>query len=278
MMNMKTTVYIILFLAILSCGNKNNDLQQNPCGEEPMPKYDYRATVQGEMTPQMDSILRIEKRRDVFKPCRTIHYRAKFYSEDQELLSNETITVKSTGKRWEHQTEKQDEVIITYDYNRDSIEYVNSYQLNKAWINPNWQHQEITGVIENVEKIWTHPFRSNQYNFTQVAPFPQMELPLRIGKKWTDNNISLRDGFGDWANMKVKSEFEIIEQSNIKTEYGEFENSWKVKAVSTFPLGESELIYWFNEQYGFVKLDYTNYGKQRLNIEVTNINDTAGNK
>ena len=70
----------------------------------------------------------------------------------------------------------------------------------------------------------------------------------------------------------------IRENNELITEYGEFENSWKVKAVSTFPLDKSELIYWFNNTYGFVKLDYINYGEQKLNIEIVNINDTAGNK
>lgn len=275
-MKIKSTLIILSTLLILSCGNLNKDNLQDSCGAEPMPKYDYRATITGEMTPQMDSVLRIEKRRDVFKPCRTIEYRAKFYSQDDELISDEIIAVTATGKRWIHQTEKQDEIEINYNFDEDSIVYINTHQLNKAWISPNWRNQVITGVIENVEEIWTHPFRSNQYSFTQVAPFPQVELPLRIGKKWTDNSISLKEGFGDWANMKVKSKFEIIEKSNVKTEYGEFKNSWKIKAVSTFPLGESELIYWFSEEFGFVKLNYTNYGNQRLLIEVKGIIDVAG--
>ena len=273
---MKRTYSIIICIVLLSCGNRKEDVYLSSCGEEQMPKYDYRATVQGEMTPKLDSMLRIEKRRDVFKPCRTVVYSAKLYSKNQELLTNEIITIRSTGKRWEHQIEKQDEIIIKYDFNNDSIGIVNSYQLNKTRINPNWLSLETTGVIENVERIWTHPFRSNQYNFTQVAPFPQIELPLRIGKKWTDNSISLGESFGDWANMKVNSEFEIIEKSDIQTKYGEFKNSWKIKAVSKFPLGESELVYWFNEKYGFVKLNYTNYGAQILTIEVIDIKETAG--
>jgi len=233
-----------------------------------MPKYDYRATVQGEMTPEIDSILRIEKKRDVFKPCRTIKYKAKFYNENNELISNEIIEVTPTGKRWEYQPEKQDEIIFKYNFNPDSVEYVNSYQLNKSRLERKWQNQEITGIIENVEKIWTHPFRSNQYNFTQVAPFPQIELPIEVGKKWSDNKISLREGFGDWSNMKVKSEFEVTEKNEVQTEYGKFKNSWKIRATSTFPLGQSELVYWYHENFGFVKLEYINYGNQRLDIEI----------
>ena len=277
LMRIKLTFIIIISLVILSCEKPKNKTELFTCGVEPMPKYDYRATIEGEMTPEIDSILRIEKKRNVFEPCRIFEYRAKFYTEDGQLLSNEIIKVLSPGKRWEYQTEKQDKIVIKYNFNPDSINYINSFQLNKTRINPNWNDYVFTGIIENVEKIWTHPFRSNQYNFTQVAPFPQVELPLKIGNTWNDNKISLRNGFGDWDGMKVKSKFEVIELADIKTEYGVLKNSWKIKAKSTFPLGESELIYWFNEKYGFVKLDYTNYGNQKLLIEMINVNKTAGN-
>ncbi len=270
-MRIEIILIIIVCLGILSCGRQKNERKLISCGEEPMPKYDYRATVQGEMTPEIDSILRIEKKRDVFEPCRTITYRAKFYNENGGLISNETIEVVPTGNRWEHQPEKQDEIIINYYFNPDSVKFINSFQLNKSILNRKWQNQKTTGIIENVEKIWTHPFRSNQYNFTQVAPFPQIELPVEKGKKWKDNKISLGEGFGDWNNMKVKSEFEVIEHSDIQTEYGKFKNSWKIRAVSTFPLGQSELVYWYHKNYGFVKLEYMNYGNQRLEIEIIEI-------
>ena len=276
-MKIKITLSFIICLSIISCERQKDDRKLITCGKEPMPKYDYRATIQGEMTPEIDSILRIEKKRDVFKPCRTITYRAKFYNEKGVIISNEKIEVTPTGNRWEYQPEKQDEIIINYYFNPDSVKYVNSFQLNKSILERKWQNQETTGIIENVEEIWTHPFRSNQYNFTQVAPFPQIELPLEIGKKWSDNKISLREGFGDWNNMKVKSEFEVIENRDIQTEYGGFKNSWKIKAISTFPLGQSELVYWYQKNYGFVKLEYVNYGNQRLEIEIIKIKKTAGN-
>ncbi|GAL74196.1 hypothetical protein JCM19275_3043 [Nonlabens ulvanivorans] len=267
-MRIQVILSSLFCLGILACGNHKDDEENFICESEPMPKYDCRATVNGEMTPEIDSILRIEKRREAFEPCRSIKYIAKFYSKNGQLISNETILVTPTGKRWEYQPEKQDEIIINYNYNVDSIAYVNSFQLNKAILNRGQQTKATTGIIENVEKIWTHPFRSNQYNFTQVAPFPQVKLPIKIGKKWTDRNISLKNGFGDWSNMKVTSEFEIVEQNDIETEYGVFKNCWKIEAVSTFPLGQSHLTYWYHKSFGFVKLDYINYGNQKLNLEV----------
>lgn len=268
---------LVSILCLNSCQNKTQDHSQKYCDPQPMPQYDYRATItEGEMTPFLDSVLRIEKRRTVFKPCRTVLFNAKFYSSSGEIISNEFISITPTGKRWEYQPEKQDEIEIKYDFSETDTTKTNQHKLNKGWINQGWTAKETTGIIENVEKVWTHPFRSNQYDFTQVAPFPQVELPLHIGKKWTDNNISLKEGFGDWSFMKVVSDFEVLEKTDVVTGHGTFKNCWKIKGVSDFPLGISELIYYFDEQYGFVKLLYTNYGGQKLDIEVVKITEQSG--
>lgn len=243
------------------------------CAPEPMPKYEYRASIIGEMTPQLDSVLRIEKRRDVFKPCRIYAFDAAFYSATNELISQERILLMATGKRWEHNPEKQDEILVKYEFDKEYIDSINLYQLNKSAVYNKWSRTVSTGIRENVEEIWMHPFRSNQYNFTEVAPFPQIKFPLSVGKKWTDNDIKLQEGWGDWSHMKVRSTFEVLSKETIQTNYGELENCWKVKAVSNFDLGRSEVTYWFHEKYGFVKLNYVNYGGQKLHIELAEIKD-----
>jgi hypothetical protein len=258
-----------------NCENKGVETTKYECSQESMPKYDYRATIKGEMTPQIDSVLRIEKRRDVFKPCRKHIYKARFFSKANKLISDELISIMATGKRWEYQPEKQDEIEIVYNFDKDRVDTINSFQLNKNRITDFWRSNEITGIIENVENIWMHPIRSNQYNFTQVAPFPQIEFPLKVGKKWTDKNISMKEGFGDWSNMRVKSEFEVLSKESIEIQYGIIENCWKINSISNFDLGRSSLTYWFHEKLGFVKLNYINYGNQKLNIELTKIEEKS---
>ena len=260
----------VIFLLGSCTNNKGDDFR---CAPEPMPKYEYRASISGEMTPQMDSILRIEKRREVFKPCRIYAFDAAFYSASNKLISKERILLMATGKRWEHNPEKQDEILVKYEFDKESIDSINLYQLNKSAVSDEWWQTVSTGIRENVEEIWMHPFRSNQYNFTEVAPFPQIKFPLSVGKKWNDNTITLQEGWGDWSHMKVKSTFEILSKETVQTNYGELENCWKVKAVSNFDLGQSEVTFWFHERFGFVKLNYVNYGGQKLNIELTQITE-----
>ena len=260
----------VIFLLGSCTNNKGDDFR---CAPEPMPKYEYRASISGEMTPQMDSILRIEKRREVFKPCRIYAFDAAFYSASNKLISKERILLMATGKRWELHPEKQDEILVKYEFDKESIDSINLYQLNKSAVSDEWWQTVSTGIRENVEEIWMHPFRYNQYNFTEVAPFPQIKFPLSVGKKWNDNTITLQEGWGDWSHMNVRSTFEILSKETVQTNYGELENCWKVKAVSNFDLGQSEVTYWFHEQYGFVKLNYVNYGGQKLNIELTQITE-----
>lgn len=266
---------LCLCICILSinCKNNTSESASAECTQDKMPKYDYRATVEGQMTPQLDSLLRIEKRRDIFKPCRALIYDVEFTTETGELISKEEVSVTASGNRWVHHPTLQDEIVIEYKYSDASVAHINKYQLNKTAISTNWIKSEITGIIENVEKIWMHPFRSNQYFFTQVAPFPQIELPPTIGKVWTDYNISLSENFGDWSNMKVSTSFEVLALETTDTQYKTITNCWKIRGISEFPLGKSELVYWFNDTLGFVKLEYKNYGNQMLNIELKNVID-----
>jgi len=134
-----------------------------------------------------------------------------------------------------------------------------------------WTSLSIVGIIENVEKIWMHPFRRNQYNFTEVAPFPQVEFPLKIGKKWSDNSIRPGKSYGDWSNKQISSTFEVKAKENIVTKFGKINDCWRIFAESEFDFGKSTLEYWFNEELGFVKFNYTNYGNQTLEIELIKV-------
>ncbi|MDF9794885.1 hypothetical protein OKW21_000148 [Catalinimonas alkaloidigena] len=53
-----------------------------------------------------------------------------------------------------------------------------------------------------------HPFRDNQYHFTEVAAFPYVRLPLEVSKSWT-NRLQLGEGWEDWENKNVYSEYKI---------------------------------------------------------------------
>lgn len=206
--------------------------------------------------------------RQIFKPCRTFVYQAKYWDADFELISDEVIHVEVTGRAWEHQPESQDEIIIKYEHHPSEIERLRAYSLNDQY--ENWTLQNTTGIIETQHQIWMHPFRSNQYTFTEIAPFPQVELPLVVGMKWGGGlNIG---GWGVWNDSKVDYKFEVLSYGSINTEIGRLD-IWHINSVGMAPYGTSTHDFWFNEQYGFVKMIVKNPEGQLLQFELIDVQD-----
>lgn len=252
-----------------------NNAEEITCSDKPTPEFDetrYYREVETETETYMDTIInRMAKRRDVFKACREFIYQAKFYSKENELLTDSQIKLIATGHRWAVQPEMQDEIIINYEYTLEDKENSKANQLNKTK-GDMWSFQSTTGVIENVEKVWMHPFRSNQFAFTEVAPFPEIKRPLEIGNFWT-SGLSIGQGWGDWSNTSSDNYYEVVAKEDCPTTFGLIKDCWKVEASSDYPFGKSFITFWFSEEYGFVKKEYLNYGGQKLNIELVNVID-----
>ncbi len=273
---MKNLRSIALLLLLIGCSPKGEiSFTEVDCVEEEMPMFDGRkvSLLDDNGVAFKDTILgKIEKRRTVFKPCRDYIYRAKFYDENKNLITSSRIKMTATGRRWELQPEIQDELVIQHEYSKEDELKAAKYKLNKKLPDHGWIKETKMGIIENVEKIWMHPFRSNQFSFTEVAPFPEIKYPIEIGKSWT-GQLSIQEGWGDWENTYGNFDYKIVSQEPIETEYGKIDLCWKVESKSNYPFGQSTFDYWFSEVFGFVKMSYRNYGGQYLEIELEEIHD-----
>lgn len=246
------------------------------CSPENMPVFDsIKMTIFDENQNLVnDSIIElIEKRRTVFKPCREIIYQANFKSENGKLISKTRIKLMATGKRWNAQPELQDEIVIQYEYTSKDFKRCREYQLNKKLLDHGWSVETITGVRENVKEVWMHPFRENQFNFTEVAPFPKILFPLDIGRSWEDTIRIPSGNWGDWENSEIISHYEVTNKETIKTRYGQIDDCWKIESRSDFRLGKSEFYFWFHEELGFIRMEYKNYENQTLLIELEEVNE-----
>lgn len=129
---------LIITLLIYSCSEiQKSEFTFIECTPEEMPKFDgNKVTFLDKYgKPIKDSIIGgIEKRRTVFKPCRELIYRAKFKSEKNELISSSRIKMMATGKRWEFQPEKQDEIILQYEFTNGDFNRNKKIQLNKGFL------------------------------------------------------------------------------------------------------------------------------------------------
>ncbi|KXX66519.1 hypothetical protein AVL50_31840 [Flammeovirga sp. SJP92] len=221
--------------------------------------------------PLRDTLLDlIERKTTVFQPCREMIYQTKFSDKNNEIISSGRIKMMATGRKWKFQPEKQVEVALQYEYTAEDYEKCKEHQLNTKLGFDHWINEATEGVIENVEKVWMHPFRFNQYTFTEVAPFPEVIFPLSIGKSWT-GRLSLQEGWGDWENSSGSFKYKVVARENIGTKYAEIQNCWKIESKATYSFGESKLNYWFHEELGFVKFEYLNYGHQKLMIELAEV-------
>lgn len=205
--------------------------------------------------------------RTVFKPCREYIYRARYWSTDFELVSDEYIWMMATGKAWAYD-ESQDEIAIQYSTDTSNLNEIRKHSLNPE-IDHLWREGTVTGIVEDQNSTWMHPFRQNQYTFTEVAPFPQVNFPMEPGAEWT-GGLNIYEGWGIWSDSRINSTYQVIGYETIELEYGMLD-AWHVKSVGTAPFGTSIHDFWYHMEYGFIKMVINNYAGQVLTFELVEV-------
>ncbi|MEP3388636.1 MAG: hypothetical protein ABJO02_10640 [Reichenbachiella sp.] len=206
--------------------------------------------------------------RHIFKPCRQFIYEAKYWDEQYNLISNEKIWMMATGNDWEPQPESQDEIIIQYSYDEEEIDRINTFNINNS-ISHHWENKATTGVIENSNNTWMHPFRQNQYNFTEIAPFPSVTFPLEDGRTW-ESFLNIHEGWGDWSDTELKSHYQIIGKDTLHLNIGTIE-AWHISSIAYAAFGNTTHDFWYNNDYGFMKMIIKNYNNQLLKFELIEV-------
>ena len=136
-----------------------------------------------------------------------------------------------------------------------------------------------SGVIENEMNTWMHPHRDKYFMILELNPFPYIQKPFRIGNKWTWT-LEIGDYWQDdrwktWSgSIKNNYEYEIIGKQKLKTKIGEMQ-CWIVQGTAVSEIGATGLIGYFNEEKGFVKLDYVNIDKSKLIVEIKEIKEAG---
>lgn len=145
-----------------------------------------------------------------------------------------------------------------------------SYIIEKNDVNP-----YITGLIENEKNIWLHPPREFLFRILELNPFPYIKYPLQIGHTWT-GDLLIGGQWGDkrwkeWSgNILNKYQYKITDKKKINTALGSME-CYVIESEAKSELGTTKLTSYFNEQFGFVKLMYTNIDKSTIEIDIQGV-------
>jgi len=142
-----------------------------------------------------------------------------------------------------------------------------SYIIEKNDVSP-----FITGLIENEKNIWLHPPREFLFRILELNPFPYIKYPFQIGHTWNwDLEIGGQWGDKRWkewtGNITNKYQYKITDKKTISTAIGALE-CYVIESEAKSELGTTKLTSYFNEQFGFVKLDYTNIDSSTIEIDI----------
>ncbi len=153
------------------------------------------------------------------------------------------------------------------DYNQTIIQY--DYLLQ----NGNAPFLSSTGVIENEDNIWMHPPRDKYFTILEINPFPYISAPYEIGNKW-NWTLKIGDGWSDkrWKAWEGQIEnnynYEITDKKVLDTKLGNIE-CFVIESTATSRIGETKLTAYFNTEYGFVQLNYTNIDGSLTNLKLS---------
>lgn len=152
------------------------------------------------------------------------------------------------------------------NYNQTGVSY--KYITNENTV----YSSEVTGIVENINNVWIHPPRSNLFKILEINPFPFIKKPFEIGNKWTWS-LEIGENWGDERWLKWKGSitnkywYEITEIKAVETHFGKI-NCYIIQCEATSSIGTTKLTSYYNEVYGFVKLNYMNIDGTQLNLEL----------
>lgn len=228
---------------------------------------------------------------EIFDPSKTFIYDVYFIEDNGDTLTRELVKLKANTKPWVYQkTQRQLEIAYFPDSlnlerflhpfaserKRIAKGKSNRAKGKKRWDNYTWMtKKETTGFIENDSVIWLHPPRSNQYQYTYLSAYPEVQFrELKTGGNWKSQLFIMR-GFpnneefvGDVVNdFKVRGL--VTDRVGEKT----IANCWKIESVDTHSvLGESRSSFVFDEKYyGFVRMDFEYYNKMKISFKLKEI-------
>jgi len=134
----------------------------------------------------------------------------------------------------------------------------------------------LTGIVENEYNVWSHPPRTKLFKILQLNPYPFAKLPLEEGKTYYDD-LKIGNYWADkrwiepWeGSITTKMYYTVGGFETIQTLLGDIECRI-INAKGESELGETALKIYFNETYGFVRLEYVNIDKSRMNIQLIEI-------
>ncbi|MBP5649649.1 MAG: hypothetical protein J6X01_01055, partial [Bacteroidales bacterium] len=133
------------------------------------------------------------------------------------------------------------------------------------------------GIVENERNLWMHPNRDCLLQVLELNPFPYIQYPIKKGKTWKWR-LTIGSQWGDerwktWTGSIVnKYKYKITDTNcEVVTPMGTL-SCVKVEAIAKSRIGKTRLTAYYNDTYGFVKMDNTNIDGSWLQVDLVETN------
>jgi len=251
------------------------------CKAQYSPKYDpdgIRETNNLDGPYTRKPVRKLIKQLTIFKPCKEYYYIGKYFSANGSLISESSIRLVATGKRWRQDSISQDEVVVQY-INRDSdFSKFNSIQSYDPYKIDNFVETDTIGIVENNEQIWFHQlFRVNQFKITELAGPVEIDYPIELNDETKTSSVIKYarymdiDSTSSNFNNTIWCENKVIGNSSIESKIGNLKNCWTYQSISESRLGTTNLRFQFQEDIGFVNFEYLGSKGEKIIIELERV-------
>lgn len=288
---MRILTLLLILISVCACKEKNR--KENPI--QKLITKDYTLEESGGIFTEVFDSTNIDENRytannSIYRTNASFTYSFEHITKDGEkLYFKEDKTVEEREKQWKFiKPNSKDESIInkvkiSVKYGLEPmIKHVPNYnqtllQYDYPTYNNELPFNSISGAIENENNVWIHPPRDRYFRILELNPFPFIKAPYEIGNSW-EWWLSIGSQWGDerWKTWEGGIEnqyyYEITEKETIDTKFGKLE-CLIIKSSATSELGETKLTSYFNEKYGFIKLNYINIDGSKTNLELIEHSD-----
>ncbi|OGX91429.1 hypothetical protein BEN49_19815 [Hymenobacter coccineus] len=186
-------------------------------------------------------------------------YLARWYAPGATTATLDTVTMTASGIPFEIMPT---ETLIVWLFRADTL----------------WPAGPTQGVraVDNKEEFSIHPPRYGRYRILEFNPFPHIKLPAIRGRTWEWSVYPPASVYADpkWASWKdtLRVEFRYMLGGTVQlaTPLGSLP-CYRVDAKATSKLGTTALTSYFHPAYGFVRLDYCNIDRSRVQLEMITV-------
>lgn len=144
------------------------------------------------------------------------------------------------------------------------------------WIDGNYKALSWSGIVENERNLWMHPNRSCLFRVLELNPFPYIQYPVKKGKSWKWK-LTIGSQWGDsrwkeWEETIVnRYKYKITDlHCEVKTLMGTM-SCVKTESVARSRIGKTFLTSYYNDQYGFVRMENTNIDGSRIVVDLVEV-------